>query len=298
MFALFRPFFLLLSLTLVCIQKVEADPQRLIKNNPSRYLSNEVWEQVQEYLLPEDHPTKGILDRIFSSSRALANEEAMLEAGFYPVKPQHFTKIVVTRHPELPGYIIKAYLDNITPRYNKPDYFYLMKRAQGARLIQQSITAHHYEHLFKVPQKWLYLLPDHPLPSKSYRQQRKMFILIENDMDIVSDQKNEKLWKSSRVTTELLDAMYVITTELCLSDSTKPANCPFSRDGKVAFVDTQVFLTSQMKYDKLTPYLSPSMQAYWKKLIKMKGNIISEFGQFELDPVDQIEFDWSLLEIE
>jgi hypothetical protein len=63
-----------------------------------------------------------------------------------------------------------------------------------------------------------------------------MFILVEDDMNIFGKRKNEKLWKSQWVIKELLKAIYTVTTEISLSDSTKLDNCPFSRDGRVAFV--------------------------------------------------------------
>ena len=113
-------------------------------------------------------------------------------------------------------------------------------------------------------------LPDEPSPPPHCL--RKLFLLLEDDMDIFSDHKNEKLWGSEWVTHELLDAFYTVTTELVLADSTKPANSPFSRDGKVAFVDTQHFYRKQMKYYKLTSYLSPSMRVYWENLIENGKN--------------------------
>lgn len=255
----------LLSL-LVCFQMIEAGPTNLIKTNPSLYLSNEIWEQVQDYLISDDHPMKEKLDRIFSNSRVLADQGSFLAAGFTSANLQHCTQIIVSTHPELPGYIVKAYLDSFSDPKNRPEQYFLMKRVMGARLTHQCIKAHNYEHLFKVPEKWIYLLPDPP----SYLRDRscRMFILIEQDMDIFTDKENEKLWGSKVVTKELLDALFIVTTEVGLGDSTKPSNCPFSKDGKVAFIDTQMFGVPKMKYNKLTSYLSPSKKAYWKKLIR------------------------------
>lgn len=270
MISLFRPIFLLLSLILFWTQEIKAVQQRGVKHNPSIYVSNEVWEQVQDYLMPDDHPMKEKLDQIFSNSRALADQESMVAAGFAPAQPMPRTKITVTRHSEIPGYVIKAYLD-VTPRggKNRPEHYFLIKRVIGSRLIQKSIRDHNYEHLLKVPKKWIYLLPDEPSPPPHYL--RKVCILVEDDMDIFDNKKNKKKWGSKQVTKELLKAFYTVITELTLSDSTKLPNCPFSRDGRVSLIDTQMFNTGYMKYDKLTRHLSPPMQTYWKELISNAG---------------------------
>jgi hypothetical protein len=245
-------------------KQISANPEYIFRSNPSLYVSDELWMQSQDYLIPDNHPMKEKLDQIFSRSRASADQKSMLKAGFKHALIQQRTKILITKHPELPGHIIKVYLDNIqSPEGIEHDL--LIKRIEGARLIQKSIHLHHYEHLFKVPQKWLYLLPDSPTPPSHYS--RKFFVLIEDDMDIFNDKKNEKLWQSEQVTPELLNALYTLVTELCLSDSAKPSNCTFSRDGRLAFVDTQNFYTGYTKYYKLTPYLSPSMRRYWENLI-------------------------------
>lgn len=266
---LFQSILCLISLTIFWEQAIEANQRRAQEIYSSLYVSDETWEQVQNYLMPDDHPAKATLDQIFSNSRAFADQESMLLSGFTPAEPQHHTQIIVTSHPMLQGYIIKAYLDSQQYHSGKPEHYYWIKRAIGARLIQEFITVREYDHLFKVPQKWIYLLPDEPSPPQGYL--RKMFILVEEDMHIFNDKKNEKLWGSKCVTKELLKGLFTIITELELFDCAKPSNCPFSIDGKVAFVDTQSYQKGFVKYYKLTPLLSPDMKSYWEKLIKKKG---------------------------
>jgi hypothetical protein len=253
------------SFILLNIQTSEAH-QTAEGTNPSRYVSAEAWQQVQPYLMPDDHPAKERLDQIFSTSRAFCDQKSMEAAGFDPAKPQHCSQIIVTRHPHLKEYVIKAYLDEQPYRKDRPEYYYWIARATGAQLIRQAIADHNYGHLFKVPQKWIYLLPDEPSPPPGYL--RKMFILVEEDMEIFNDRINEKLWRSRWVTKERLKALYTIVTELGLFDCAKPSNCPFSKDGRNAFVDTQSYDKGFVRYEKLTPYLSSSMQQYWRKLIK------------------------------
>ncbi len=260
-----RHMLLILGL-LLWIQKIEADQERPVVANPSIYVSNEIWEQVIEYLMPNDHPIKEKLDQIFLRSRALTDKKSMKAAGFAAAKPQHHSQIIVAKHPELKGYVIKAYRDDQDYHSGKPEQYFWIKRAQGARLIQESIVAHKYEHLFKVPKKWIYVLPDEPSPPSNYL--RKIFILVEEDMELLDKKRNKKSWGSSVITKELLQALYTILTELGLFDCSKPSNCPFSIDGRVAFIDTQSYHKKRVKYHNLTPYLSSSRRSYWEKLIK------------------------------
>ena len=92
-------------------------------------------------------------------------------------------------------------------------------------------------------------------------------------MNIYDDETNKKLWASPKATKELLFAIHTIITEFRFRDCAKPANCPFSKDGRVAFVDTQSFYKKRIGYKKLTPYLTPDMQTYWKSLshVGVKG---------------------------
>lgn len=301
MLLIFRHIFLLISFTLLLSKNIEANCTdlkeessetnsavktmlleeaedmssvecfyELIKKSgsPSKYISNDIWLQLHPFIMPDDHPIKQKLDKIFSASRALCDLQSMIAAGFEPALPQHHTQIIVTKHPELKGYIVKAYLDIQEYHSGKPEYYFWKKRITGAQLIKKSIKNHKFEHLLKVPKKWIYLLPDEPSPPPNYL--RKMFILVEEDMNIYDDRTNEALWGSSLVTNELLDALYTIITELGLRDCAKPANCPISRDCRVAFVDTQSYHAKTVNYYKLTPYLSPPMQQYWIELVKGK----------------------------
>jgi len=221
-----------------------------------------------QYLIPDDHPAKALLDEITATKKysVFHDMETMTKAGFEYADAQPTTGIIVTRHPRLPGYIIKAYLDTQKYYSGRSEDYYWEKRAEGARLIQQAIDDYGFEHLLKVPQKWIYELPSAKsvkLPKNCYP---KRSILIEDDMDIVSDEENRALWASPQATHELLYALHTVITKYRFRDCAKPANCPFSDDGRVALVDTQSFYKKKIGYSKLTKFLIPSMQQYWKSL--------------------------------
>jgi len=220
--------------------------------------------QVAPYLLPQDHPIKPLLDVLFSSSRATFNLETLEKAGFSKTSPRKFTKLIVTRHPAIPGYVFKLYLD--AQRFHKDlaEHHFWILRVQGSELVRSIIAAHGLESSFKVPYKWIYPLPKHPKPSKNYYP--KHYILVEEDMYLLKDSDNKALWASSYVSQPLLQALYLILKQAGLYDCAKPDNIPFSVDGRIAFIDTQTHSHTNVDYNKLTPYLSPANQAYWKSL--------------------------------
>lgn len=272
---LFTRILFALGIILFIIPGIQADQRRLTDTNPSQYVSRSVWNDVKDYLIPNDHPIKEKLDQIFSNGRVFNDQWSLRAAGFDAYPPQHKTQMIVAKHPNLQGYVIKAYLDEQDYYAGRPEHYYWIKRIKGAELIRESINRHDYDNFFKVPKKWIYLLPDHPSPSPHYL--RKMFILVEEDMELFDHKTNENLWGSEWVTKELLHALYTIITELGLLDSARPENCSFSIDRKAAFIDTELYHRSRVKYENLTPYLSPPMQDYWNKLTKNKGKKRSKF---------------------
>ncbi len=257
---------ILFSIIQISLFSLEAKEKRTKQTIPSRYVTKTAWNNVGPHLIPNDHPAKPKLDEIFNRSRALYDQGSMTAAGFDALPPQHHTEIIVAKHHELKGYVIKAYLDVQEYYQNKPEEYFWLKRVRGAKLIRKCLKENHYEHLIKVPRKWLYLLPDRPSPPKKCL--RKRFILIAEDMELHNQEENEKAWGSEIVTKEFLAAFYQITTELKLLDSSKPDNCWFSLDGRAAFVDTELYLKGEVKYYRLLPFLSAPMQEYWKELSK------------------------------
>lgn len=232
------------------------------------YATKEEWKKVEPYLLPEDHPAKTVLDQIFSSSRAILSLETMDDAGFIKPMPRKWTHVIVCKHKDLEGYIIKTYVDAQRYFKNIPDYEHWLKRIHGIELINEVIIANNFENYFKSPRKWIYPLPENPYPSKEFV--RKNYVLIEEDMDLLSDHECKEMWKSPVVTTEFLDAFYFLLEEVGLNDCAKPDNAPFTTDGRVAFIDTETNESWPVGYSKLTPYLSPEMKAYWKQLTKKR----------------------------
>jgi hypothetical protein len=224
--------------------------------------------ELELYLLPENHPLKPLLDTLFSNARVCLDIKSMKKAGFIDPYPRKFTRLVVTHHPLLEGYIIKLYLDAQRYHKNQSELQHWLNRIRGAHLIREHIKQNKLEHLFKVPQKWVYRLPEFPSPPAEVIQ--KNYILVVEDMQLTRRQENKEIWSSKIVTPELLHNLYDLLNALGLHDCGSIDNIPFSQDGRITFIDTESFDQWPVNLKKLTPYLSPEMKKYWVQIILSK----------------------------
>ena len=232
------------------------------------HISENSWSQAAPYFLPQSHPIKMQLDEIFKKQRAVLSTKSMKKAGFIKTNPQKVTRVFVTRHKNIPGYIFKIYLDSQRAHKNKPEDFFWIKRIEGALAIASLLQEKNWESSFKVPKKWIYPLPAKPNPPSSFR--RINYILVEEDMDLLSTEANKCKWGSQKIDEQLLIKLHTILETLGLRDCAKPDNIPFSKDGKIAFIDTQSHHEWPISYNKLSKYLTKSLQKKWKLITKNK----------------------------
>lgn len=223
-------------------------------------VSDEMWGMIQPHLFPEDNPIKTKLDKIFSKGRWTETLKKLEKGGFVYFKHSKWIKVVVAKHAKLPGYVLKLFTDDQVG-IDELDRF--LHRIWGAELVRKLIDIHNYNDLCKVPHKWLYPLPDAP-PAEGL--QRKHFVLVIEDMNLVSFDANRSHWASSKITHEQLDAVFTIMNEGGLFDSVYVDNLPFSLDGRIAFSDTEHFHRWPIHFEKLTDKFSKSNQYYWNSL--------------------------------
>lgn len=228
------------------------------------YVTDEVWSKVSPYFLPTNHAMKPVLDSIFHGKRVNASNESLKEAGFTFTEVQG-TQAYVLRHPKIHGYVIKLYPDNKATRV---DWVSWTNRIIGTKLLKQSIKAHKYEKLFKVAKKWIYPLPAEPSPSVIVEQGgRKNFILVVEDVKPLSKDKNWAKWRKQNKD-NILVALYTVTREVGAGDCVRANNLPWCADGKVAFVDTEIYYRWPINYHPLMEVLNTKMRASWKKISK------------------------------
>ncbi len=236
------------------------------KDHP--FLNDQMQFRIAPHLLPIHHPMRAVLDSIFSKSRVLENERTLIDAGFSIIAgPMALSFVTVARHQLVPGYVFKLYLDSETrQRKDIPHWQWLARRCDGAKGIRKIIKRENITH-FVVPDKWLYVLPVYPFSSSLNPQP---LILMETDMEPVSPEVTEHMWKTI-ITREYLDELYTIFKHGYGGQGTifLTNNVPFTKQGKFAFTDTEdpreVLKLKHLQHIK--KYLSKEMQRYWDTLI-------------------------------
>lgn len=229
------------------------------------YVSSTRWKAMVPHFLPENHPIKATLDRIFSE-RITLTTSTLSKAGFPTPYPRRASKTIVSTHAKLPGYFVKCFTDD---QKSVDDWRKLKRRIDGAERIKKAIVRNHYEEIFKVPKKWIYPLPNDPSPPKG--SSRKNFILIAEDVNILAKEANYAAWKGKPMTKQKAEAVFTILNEEGLCDSIFAFNIPFTKDdGKMAFIDTEQWHCWPVNFKRVREYFSPTMQKYWDNLVKTR----------------------------
>lgn len=232
------------------------------------FLNDQMQFRIAPHLLPLHHPMRATLDSIFSKSRVIENERTLIDAGFTIIAgPMPLSFIIVARHPEVPGFVFKLYLDSETrQRKEIPHWQWLARRCDGARGIRKIIKRDNIRY-FTVPDKWLYVLPIYPFSNVLNPQP---LILMETDMEPVSLATTELMWKTI-ITRKHLDELYSIFKHGYGGHGTifLTNNIPFTKQGKFAFTDTEDPREALKLKDlqHIKKYLSKDMQRYWDTLI-------------------------------
>lgn len=229
--------------------------------NPN--VSVEFWTFAQPFFLPENHPLKPKLEKMLTTGgRVTASSATLKKAKFKLVRRNHRNGVCVATHTKMKGYFFKVMTDDKRENDETVNFF---KRIHGANLIRQAVRDHGYQHLFKVPHKWIYPIP--PQPGVAPEAQ-KNFILISEDMHVYTSKANRKKWASRSITQEMMTAMYIIMQELGLNDCIHTFNTPLGKDGRIAFIDTEDYHKWPVYFDYMTNNFSKTNQRFWKDLIR------------------------------
>lgn len=228
-------------------------------------IPKEIWEELTPYFLPEEHPIKDSLDQIFHQSRVTANEETFTKAGFAITRSNRPYNAVVTGHKKLKGFLVKVYLDS---QYPVIDWQMWMRRIKGCEVIKKCIAKHRLTQLL-VPKKWIYPLPQEPSLPEQEGTNRKHFILVVEDMRIVDHQENSRMFKE-KMTGKLLKEIFTAMAECELTDCVWIGNMPFTKKGRIAFIDTELFYNGFPEFERLKKYLSTPMQEHLDQLIQRR----------------------------
>ena len=234
-----------------------------VDDNPN--FNDSMRQRIRPHLLPLKHQAKLFLDEIFGKCNAIQNFETFKKMGFVKIA-QNTSGCIVATHPNLKKYVFKVYLCNLTKQKLKvPSWEALAMRCEGAANIRNLIKKKKIIH-FKVPDKWLYVLPANMSAPLNPEDKTQLVILVAKKMSIES---TTTAWKHE-ITHEHLDELYCILSHGYGSTHFE-TNVPYTKKKKFAFIDTE-HPKRVLSYEKVKRYLSPKMNAYWDKLVKKGGN--------------------------
>lgn len=232
---------------------------------------NHVRELVAPYLLPEDHSVKKALDEIFTPSRVSTSLATLKNAGFCDIRLRK-RGIVFARHPKIPGYVVKLVCDYSAHSFHgfenkvrgQDEYIEFVGRIRKKNLIQEIIDRHNMQGMV-CPKKWIYEIPLDTQTRPGHAYTKKFYLLVAEDMDIVPPHDNFTLWK--QVNDDFLYDFFVIYRETKLYDC-GPPNQSFTRDGRLAFIDTKDWDHSLFTPQTNPHFLVGHQRALWREWIR------------------------------
>ncbi len=267
--------FLLLFLFSSALNQIRAEDKAELKaihlhsyndfeHNP--HINSFMRKKIRPYLLPESHSIKPILDTIFLHSRPTTNPHTFAKAGFVTLHVQPRSFIRVARHPFLPGYLFKVYLDSeLRQKHNRPGWEWLVNRCKGACQVRKALKKISSKY-FQVAQKWLYPLPADPSPPiKGHIWQP--VVLVVQDMNIREDKVSRYAWKHL-ITKAHLDELYDII-KIGGGSRYRPDNVCYSKNGKLCFIDTE-YPGIEKDFTYSRKYFSHEMRLYWDEIVHKK----------------------------
>jgi len=246
------------------------------ENHPS--ITKEMRKRIEPHLLPLDHPAKPILDKLFSKKGITETLDSLVEAGFITVSVRPTSYVIVVKHPALPGYLMKIYLESETRiKQEREGWEWLTFRCIGAKNIRNVIKEKKLKY-FSVPDKYLYPLP---IASGAYNQP---IILICTEMHLLDQEKTNRIWMD-QITKEHLKELYEL---LCVGGSSPHVrwNMPFTKEGKFTCIDTE-HPFRRPNFKVVNKYLSPKNAKLWNKIVKKreKGIVRPRSKEFRPAPV-------------
>jgi hypothetical protein len=234
-----------------------------VDDNP--LFSSTMRDRIRRHLLPLEHPIKIALDTIFSQPNVIKDLDSFEAAGFVTVSYKTSSYVRVARHPALPGYLVKVYLDTQSHRRgSRSCWTAFTERCEGAENIRKLIARKKLQH-FAVPDKWLYPVPEQNDPHEKSQTPTKRFILVVTDMELASSAENKAAW-GQHVTHKQLKELYCILGHGYAS-TFLTGNIPYTKHHKFACVDTE-FANRTNRYERVKKYIPYSMWDYWDGLVE------------------------------
>jgi hypothetical protein len=209
------------------------------------------------YLLPSDSPLKPTLDSIFSVPYVIRDKLHFEAAGFKTIFLRSRGLLRVAKHPELPGYLFKLYLeDDLVKKRHPIDR--LVQRCITARKVREVIEKYHGKHIV-VADKWIYKLP------KAAKAAPGMYLLVVKDMQLVERAKSIQAWKAVKSHSVLKELYHILNAgygSLAIDQ-----NIPYTKTGTFAVIDTE-YPKRQFNLQRVNRFLNTKAKKQWRNLTK------------------------------
>lgn len=261
-------FFITILLNILCgsLHADRAISKKITAVQNAKNINLQKKKSIDAYLLPENHPLHQQLGNLLKNPKMFKSPLAFEQAQFKITKGHR--GLMVGSHPAISQYLIKKFPNTLSQEDQLKNF---ILRIESANKIRKYINKHNLKHIV-VPQKWLYKLPSNF--SKAIREEYS-YILIVEKMDIFDGSNNPTGENGKRyynMDKEILKELCMVLHDLKGCDAW-PRNQPFTRDGKIAFLDTEHL--GKRKGDFVThivPRLNEDLKKYamsiWKKLEK------------------------------
>lgn len=164
------------------------------------------------------------LSPLFRDPRMFASRAAWRAAGFDVPDRSDPNKVMVGRHAAVKGYLFKRYHPGSSKDAHTENY---QRRIAGAQKVTELIAKHSLRGVI-APEKWLYELP------REFG--RAEHVLIVEELPLKTDDGTKRAYAD--ISEDTLHALCVVLHAFPGLDSIAK-NLPFTKDGQVAFIDTE-----------------------------------------------------------
>lgn len=206
------------------------------------------------------------LAKLFVDPKMFDSRDKFRAAGFKVFERSNDDKIMVASHEDAKGYLFKKYSASTSMEAQLENH---EKRVKGARKVQELIEADHLEHVV-VPQKYLHELP------REFSRKGPSHVLIVERLSLMSTDDSKKQYR--RISEDVLRDLCTVFFSFPGLDSVVD-NVPFTKDGKIAFIDTEHWERRRSKWKEGSrPHmrhidLSRDREKFAKKVFKKLGRL-------------------------
>jgi hypothetical protein len=172
-------------------------------------------------------PVTSRVERLFRDPDMFDSREHFRAAGFEVNRRSNLGKIMVGSHAAAEGFLFKKYSRDVSLRDQLENY---ECRVKGAGRLRALIEEHRLRHVV-VPRKWILELPR----EFSSRGSRSHVLVVER-LDLLDTEDSQRAYR--HIDEEVLRELCLVVHEFRGLDS-NVKNVPFTRQGQVAFVDTE-----------------------------------------------------------